>query len=343
MKRIFYTCWFLVIVLSVSVLIGGKIKPIGKRFLYQINGKGDLYTFCMVDEFKENFLVKRSANPKNNIASSDILTLGDSFFNSSIESFKAPQELETMINKNVYNFNLYVDDVLLNPLVYFKNGLYKSSDKKVLILETVERYSVNRIKNYSNLYSVSGYSTFERLRMKLFNNADMEYFFKNNVIIGPINKKIKNIRFNLFGEVDNRVTFYSENPKMLFYNESVAFNKSKKKQEDLILYADKMAELAKELENKYNVELVYIIIPNKFSIYYDFLDIMYSYDGFIPKFQNLLSERGVNYVDVYSEYMNYRKHDDSNLLYYMGDTHYTTLGKEMLLKSVIKKLEGMNK
>ena len=341
MKKTFYIIWFLLFVFSIFVVVGGKIRPVGKKFIYKISGSGDLYSFSIIDDYKENYEAKKWTRNEYSLDSASVITLGDSFFNTRIDSFTFPRELADRIHYGVYYFSNFVDDGLLNPIVYFRNANYKPGKRKVLVLETVERYAVNRMQAYDTMYNVRDYSTLERIEIKLLKNEDLEYFFRNNILIKPLSKIIKKYRYKFFGEIDNRIAYYSKDPKMLFYEEAVNSNKREKTEESLVQYADKIMDMSKKLKLEYNIDLVYMIIPNKFTIYYDYMNIIYNYDQFIPRMQKLLAARGVQYIDVYSEFINYRKNSDLKLLYYVGDTHYSAFGKEIVVNATVRKINKL--
>jgi len=81
--------------------------------------------------------------------------------------------------------------------------------------------------------------------------------------------------------------------------------------------------------------LIYVVIPNKYSIYGDYADKGYRYDGFIPRLTERLAARGVKSVDLYSLYLG-RKKAGSPPLYYSSDTHYTALGKALAVDACIE-------
>ena len=88
--------------------------------------------------------------------------------------------------------------------------------------------------------------------------------------------------------------------------------------------------------------LVFLIIPNKFSIYGEQILGEDEYDDFIPKLQTALELRGVSYVDVYDAFKNYQREHPNELLYYAGDTHYLPVGKKILIDELINAGIGLD-
>ena len=116
------------------------------------------------------------------------------------------------------------------------------------------------------------------------------------------------------------------------------FNRRPKDQEALDSLAEDIAQVARRLKEEYNVELIYLIIPNKYSIYNDLVEPVYVYDGFIPRINELLNRRGVRTIDGYSAYMEYKRKDGTRWLYNPNESHFTSLGKDILVDVVVKEL-----
>ena len=102
--------------------------------------------------------------------------------------------------------------------------------------------------------------------------------------------------------------------------------------------AEMIAWLSQELDAQFNIELVYLIMPNKYSIYGKDIDPDYVYDGFIPAVQERLAAWGIPYIDAYGAYQAYRSKDDGQLLYYHSDTHFTPFGKQVVLNEILRYL-----
>ncbi len=99
--------------------------------------------------------------------------------------------------------------------------------------------------------------------------------------------------------------------------------------------ADNIAQEARLIQEKYNLTFVYLIIPNKFSVYGDLVAGGKSYDNFIPLLQAALQKRGIQYIDVYQIFTQYKKTNPDDLLFYGGDTHYSPVGKQLVIDEII--------
>jgi hypothetical protein len=328
---------------AVAIVLCGKVPAIGKKFLVQGQPdrvSGDLYRLCEVDRFRESIgaLQKTPTAPLQQAA---ILTLGDSFFNSTLQSDLFANELSAKSGYAVHNLagsNFF--EPFSYPLAYLKAIGYQSDRRRILILESVERSSLERTSTFGS----AGGSTTNSLNaaaFKLLKNNDVEYFFKNNIVIHPAMKWLKNRRFAWFGSIDKAIGAYSMNPDMLFYQRDLDFATRPKPDPVLDRAADRVADLALTLRNRYNLELLFVIVPDKYSVYRDYLDKSKPYDRYIPRLVSRLQDRGVTAVDLYSAYARFRL-KDRRPLYFAGDTHYTAAGKMILVEECVRQIAQIN-
>lgn len=334
----------LILIGVAAIVIGGKFPAVGKHFIAKESTDshvGDMYRLCEVDRFKEPVRSVVSS-PTSPLATSDIITLGDSFFNSSLESELFANELAGKSGYAVHNMassNFF--EPYSYPLAYLKYIDFKPERRRILILETVERSSLERTTTYNSLAGTSA-NRLNALAFKLLKNNDVEYFFKNNLVIHPINKWLKNLRFEYFGIIDKAVGSYSVNPNMLFYQRDVEYASVPKS--DIVLDdgADQVARLADILRSRYDLDLLYVVIPDKYSIYQDYLKTKNSYNMYIPRLVDKLRRRGVHAVDLYRAYKSYRQ-TNTDLLYFVSDTHYTARGKAILVDECLREIALMSK
>jgi hypothetical protein len=328
---------------ALVIVLCGKLPAIGKNFVTQgptNKVSGDLYRLCKVDRFRESIaIIPKSLTAP--LEQAEILTLGDSFFNSSLQSGLFADELAVKSGFAVHNLadsNFF--EPFSYPLAYLKAIGYQPDRRRILILESVERSSLERTTTFDS----AGGSSANRLNavaFKLFKNNDVEYFFKNNLVTHPVLKWVKNLRFDWFGSIDKAIGAYSLNPDMLFYQRDLDFAALAKPAPVLDRAADRIADLARTLRRKYNLELLFVVVPDKYSLYRDYLDQEKPYDRYIPRLVERLRDRGVPAVDLYSAYLRFRR-NDTRPLYFAGDSHYTATGKIVLVDECIRELAEMN-
>jgi hypothetical protein len=121
---------------------------------------------------------------------------------------------------------------------------------------------------------------------------------------------------------------------MLFNKEDIEFDGKVKTNLNYDQFADNVNNIKKVLSEKYNLQLVYIIIPNKYSIYRDILPEQKSYINFIPLITEKLKKRNVKTEDLYSIFIEYRKKFPDKLLYYGSDTHFNEIGQEIFINVI---------
>jgi len=328
------------------LLFAGKFKETGRRFLYQDIGAdqlygGDLFEYLGVDKFKERIRKFPFQNAPL-IMAADIIMQGDSFFYSRLDSVPFPEYFEKITGQKVfYQYDLGHDST---PTRYLEDIGYQKGEAKFFIYETIERMSARRAlsfkpnfsgENDGSVVAASTPTLGSRVVNFLFDQIDVEYFIKNNFIFRPIGLWFKNKAFVWLGDIDSDNPVYLNNPAMLFGEGDIAFGNNKIKFNFIGEMADNIAQEAKIVKDRYNLTLVYLIIPNKFSIYGESAVGGKKYDDFIPKLQEALKDRGVKYLDIYRVFDEYHQQHPSEMLYYAGDNHYTPLGKELVSKELI--------
>jgi hypothetical protein len=327
---------------AVAIVIGGKFPSIGKHFVVSEpvgRHEGDLYRLCEVDRFRETIRVFTPA-PPTPMERAEIITLGDSFFNSSLESDLFSNELAAKSGYAVRNMAAGdFFEPFSYPLAFLKNSGYRPDRRRILILESVERSSLERTASFGSDAGTPS-NRISALAFRMLKNNDVEYFFKHNQVTHPALKWLKNLRFNSLGIIDQAIGTYSVNPDMLFYQRDIDAAAVPKSDAVLDEAADRVAELAANLRRRYNLDLLFVIIPDKFSVYQDLLGKGSCYDRYIPRMVDRLRRRGVHTVDLYSAYMNNRRINPEPL-YFVSDSHYTKRGKAILVDECLREIAAM--
>jgi hypothetical protein len=333
-----------IMLFAVFIVIGGKFPSFGRLFVAEGAGGyviGDQYRMCELDRFREEIPVtKPSATAP--LEQADILTLGDSFFNSSLASDLFANELASKGGLKVHNLqSATFFEPQSYPLSYLEHIGYQGSRRRIMILESVERTVLDRGDTY-NAAGASSNNGLNAFAFKILKNNDVEYFFKNNVLVHPLGRWLKNFRFKYLNIVDRSIGSYSVDPDMLFYQRDIEFGAMKKTDAMLDSTADSIARLSATLKQRYNIDLIYLVIPNKYSVYHEFVPDGYKYDGFIPRLSRKLTDRGVPNIDVYALYSHGNKLGMPPL-YFSSDTHYTAYGKSLLVNSCLEMLKTVPK
>jgi hypothetical protein len=351
MKLLFHALCLAAAAFSVFVLAASKAPAWGRQFLPHGGAffGGDLYNKCLIDAFRGRIERREfgEAREDGTLESADAILIGDSFATTALDSDALPAELEKKAGLRVFTVldSLAID----SPLAFLEKARYGKGARKPLLLVTAERSSLGRAATYARAYAAPGPGRFLRSLYAAFKDAafireDTTYFFTHNRFVFPAYKWLKNVRFALFREIDDaNVPFYSLDPPMLFYRDEVDFNRAEKTAARIDAAAASVARLARELKARHNLELVYVVVPNKYSIYHDVLGAGHGYDGFLPALFRRLESAGVPTVDLYARYRAYREGGAPGLLYYPSDTHWTPLGKSLLVEECLnwfRKIEG---
>ncbi|SHE37467.1 alginate O-acetyltransferase AlgX-related protein [Clostridium fallax] len=352
----------LVVVFS-FIFICVHFKDFGRHFLsasFSNYYHGDLYGFSKLDNFKENISLTPIKPETNSLGDAKLITMGDSFFTANYDSPIFPDLLEEKSKESLYNLNRQVFQTYNdNPLQYFEETNYIKGKEKILILESVERYVIERSVRYTEDFTnvkekiVPNDTNIpinkeDPLNIKLakFLNpvreflpqSNLEYFAYNSVFTEPFYKLGKTFRFSLYDELDSRIGTYSNNPKNLYYYEETNF--AKKQKDDALIneVANNINYLKNQLKEKYNIDLIFLIIPNKYSLYCENAMYPMQYDNFIPRLTKALNEKGVKAPDIYSLYKEELKKNPSAKLYYSSDTHYAPLAKDIAVNATLREL-----
>jgi len=327
---------------AVFIVIGGKFPSIsGSLVVAEPAGtcEGDLYRLCAVERFRESIPVADQA-PSATFDRAEILVLGDSFFNSTLGSDIFANVLAEKSGRSVSNLT---SDTFFEPfsypLAFLEHIGYRPDRRRILVLESVERSSLDRTANFGGRGGGSA-NLVDGLAFKVLKNNDVEFFFKNNRVTYPFIRQLKNLRFTWFGIIDGSIGAYSLNPDMLFYRRDLDFAARPKPGDTLDRAADRVARLSETLRSRFNLDLLFVIVPDKYSVYRDYAGNSPPYDRYIPRFTERLRTRGVHTVDLYTAYMDSRR-NAGDLLYYESDTHFTPRGKSILADECLREIAAM--
>ena len=347
-KKIIIIILLFIVILALFFIYAGTNKEFGRKFLHKNHSDqnysgGDLYNYSGLNRFKEN----RIRIPLENSTicnGSDMIIKGDSFFNTGWDSSPVPNYLQKISGKNIFYHSTTGSEI--TPLEYLEKFSCRNGETRFFIWETIERNSITRVvdleSDFSNRSKKGTVSIWAKIKNNLFYQDDIEFFIKNNLFFRAISLWFKNLAFEWFGIIDSKTPLYLDDPNMLFYENEINFNKNKHKLSYIDKIANNIAKEADVIKDRYNLTLVFLIIPNKFSIYGEQILGEDEHDDFIPKLQTALELRGVSYVDVYDAFKNYQREHPNELLYYAGDTHYLPVGKKILIDELINAGIGLD-
>lgn len=303
---------------------------------------GELYYFSMISHFREKglpcSLPKFEESDKHaSVAESEILTFGDSFFEFSRHK-QFPQRIAEDFNKKVHYVNYDY------PLDFLESNNYHDTIPKLVIFERVERFIPLAFekKQTWNLKPEMDTSKFLKaynyLLHKIFYKQSEELYdvlLKRNYITTGIYSRIATLKFDLFGYISKKTPVYKVNGdhSWLFYHDQVNDQKTSFyyafTQQQIDSICDNMADLAGKLKQKYNMDLLYLPLPARYTLYHTVLN-KDMYNNFLPRLYKGLDERGVKYVQVFDDFVN-----RTDTIYYHTDEHWNQEGLDIAFDKTI--------
>jgi hypothetical protein len=308
---------------------------------------GDLYYYSCINDFKKDLPVSvreyatSERNPSMNNA--DILTFGDSFFKVSFQK-TLPERLSDTLNLKVFSY-ITEDPTQANPFCELNSDHFvNNGNSKYMVFETVER---NIPVKFGEKYDASCTRTEIK---KSPGDAVIHFIFKNNseklyavmlkrgYFFNKLYGFFATMRFKLFGYIspltekynmtrDPWVFYYKEyrdGPGCFYYPYS---------DEEIQTYADNILAMSENLKANYNLELVFMPIPNKYTIYHSMIN-NDEYNNFLPRLYTELDKRHVRYVNLYDEF-----NSSKDTLYYGTDTHWNKKGVDKALELTLETMD----
>jgi hypothetical protein len=341
---IIYTLGFSCLCALVAIRIPGFFNILVKEKVipeYWENTKyGELYNFNRIAHFKEDLppsTIKYRYTPKHpDLKAADIITFGDSFFDfTRITTF--PERLGDTLHKRVY-YSRY--DYPLNELA---ENNYAKGNPKVLLYETAERYIPVRFsKPQENEYIRDTRSNFRKLMVVIWHkvfikDSEVSYslLLTRSYISEKVYSMIATLKFDALGYIAETTPVYSLKQKVpwLFYYEEV--NKDvtsfyyKHSDEDIERYCNNIADLRNKLKDRYNLDMLFMPVPCKYTIYHKFVN-QDAYNNLLPRIYKGLEKRGVPVIKLYDDFI-----QSKEILYFGTDTHWNKKGLDLALDKTL--------
>lgn len=311
---------------------------------------GDLYYFNYISHFKEDLptpIRKYRLSEKHPEASeAEILIFGDSFLDFS-RQVTLPERLNDTLPEKVF-YHRFLSPHQSNPFCVLSDYNITAGKPRIVIYEAVER---NIPFKFDKPYSDSlcedkpeaKQSAVDRIAKNVFPGTDEEMYrqlLKRSVFTTGLFGLSSTLKFDLFGYISQQTPVYKTgDPPWLFFNKqlddepgSYYYDYS---EEEIERYCDNIAFLSSQLEEKMNMKLVFLPIPNKYTLYHSVVNDD-PYFEFLPLLQAGLKARNVSCVEVYEDFL---RSDEP--LYYGTDTHWNKKGVDIALKNLLETLNAL--
>jgi hypothetical protein len=304
---------------------------------------GELYNMNRISHFKKELPAPirkyRFSEKHPDISEADILIFGDSFLDFSRQT-TLPERLNDTLNKRVF-FHRFVAPQRANPFCVLPERESWRGKAEMVIYETVERNIPMKFDR--PFYETSceeeeqGLSV-DRVAAEVFpadNEKMYKEYLKRSVFTTHLFALSARIKFDLFGYISSQTPVYKtgEDP-WLFLNRQLGNepgrSEYKYSQEEIDRYCDNIALLAAEIEQKWNMEMIFIPVPNKYTLYHTVVN-EDPYNEFLPRLHKGLDKRNVKYINLYDPFMN-----SDEVLYYGTDTHWNSKGIDIALEKLLE-------
>ena len=304
---------------------------------------GELYYFNMIRYFREEGLppAERKFEHSEKQASVDeceILVFGDSFFEFSRHK-QFPEKLADDFSRKVH----YVNNDF--PLEYLAENGYQDTTPKLVLFERVERYipvafeeqhnrTDSQVEEVTNAFQPIKYA-----KDKLFYESSEELYdamLKRSYLSTGLYSFFVTLKFDLFGNMSGMTPAYLKDGSnsWLFYHDQVNETRTSfyyqftDAQMDSI--CDHMADLAGKLLEEYNMHLLFLPLPAKYTMYHDLIN-NDPYNEFLPRLFKGLDQRGVKYINVFDDFQ-----ESDTLLYYRTDSHWNQKGIDIAYRETLR-------
>lgn len=327
-----------------NTLVKDKMDPESQDF----SEYGDLYYMGCIADFREHYPEKirnyRLSEKHPKLQDADILTFGDSFFAFSFHK-TMPERISDSLGKKVYSYITF-DPTRANPFcVLEKDNFITPDSSKYLIYETIERNIPARFQEpYTitcpkpdNSISARSNDFIRKYIFKASSEALYSVLLKNSYFTKNIYSYISTLKFDSYGYITSSTPKYKiSDVKWLFYEKEFGTNPGcfyhTVTDDEIITYCNNIELLANNLKKEYNLNMVFVPVPNKYTIYHKVVN-NDQYNDFLPKLYAELTRRKITYVDLYHPFT-----ESPEVLYWGTDTHWNLKGINIALDKTVEKL-----
>jgi hypothetical protein len=302
---------------------------------------GECYYFNHITDFREEGIpvavTKFQYSPQQTpLEEAQVLIFGDSFLDIS-RGIQFPTLLcEKASLKKVH----YVYQEL--PLTYLSRNRYAKGSRKILLLGLVERYIPYKFNSpHTSDYKLDSRSKARKIvgniKDNIFYQRSEELYdalLKRSYATSWIYSRIATLKFDLFGYISKLTPKYladREHPWLFYYDQVNDDNTSfyyHHTDSEMLNICRNIRDLADQLDDQYNIELVFLPIPAQYTLYHSVIN-NDPYNNFLPRLYHGLDEAGVPYVEIYDKF---KESDD--ILYYGTDGHWNLKGLNLATEMV---------
>lgn len=338
-------------IVSLLITIVSQTSSINLLLTKGNENSGDQYLISKIQDYKITNVKRFPQKINTPIQEADIIIMGDSFshVNLGYKNLADSIRVKTKLKVHIYNLNgsgeLWT---ITNPTEYLKKTNYRrTNERRILILQSVDRNTAVRYMNIDTNKNV--HSSEEEITFSLYTilaqtqsqiitrTKSLEYFLTENNLTSTFSEKINTIRFHLYKDLPALTPQYSSNPKSLFYSEEIKFENNQLSKSDIKKLSKNIKAISDTLDTKYNLELVFVLMPNKYTAYKGFTNKEGNGGIFYNKIYKNLQDEKVKYIDLYHPLTG-----SKSFPYWPGDTHLNQVGHQIFIDQVMEGIGQSN-
>jgi hypothetical protein len=333
-------------VLSLLLMAVGYSPSLLDRLTVSDQDAGEFYRLTKLSFFKEPIppIPHADYDPPDRIATSApvegtrLLTMGDSFFWLAMGYRDFTTALADRMDEPISYAGHWRYH---NPFLYVSQHEPRLAERRILVLGVVERDLHNAFRTpwpvrhyvapdllHAAKYALDPYlaHVFSGLERRL------RYFLEYNYLTFFVEARYRDYRFHRHGEVSEWTPLYLRAPRQQFYAETAGADTPAgyfyPHSDSLIArLADTIEQMRADLRTYANTELILVPVPNKITVYDEYLDV--PYDRYLPRLLAALDTRGVPAVDLYTPFQ-----AATERLYYISDPHWNAAGRAIAFDRV---------
>lgn len=310
---------------------------------WEFTQHGELYYFNCIRHFQNEPLPKatqkfRLSNRHPNLEEADIITFGDSFFDFARQT-TLPERIQDTLNRPVFYARFD------RPLEYLHDKNFNPNRRRLMIYETAERYLNHRFLTphpYTRIDPRPQWriNLSDFIRLEIFPERSEEsynWLLKGGYLTRNIYSFITTLKFDVFGYISEITPVYKlgKNPWLFYYEQvnqdATSFYYQHSKNE-IDAICDNIATLAHAVDSLYNMDFVFMPIPNKYTVCHTVLN-NDTYNQLLPQIYQGLEARGIPVIKLYDDFMT-----AGHGIYFHTDTHWNKKGIDIGVNRLIEAL-----
>jgi hypothetical protein len=270
-----------------------------------------------------------------------LLVIGDSFFyrRRGYDSF--PYQLSKKLHVPVY----YNPDHFEAPFQIIRSP---GPMPRVLLMECAERLVRDRFLPAPQLDpppidpELRGLRKhYHDIKARWLTKAESNYrfFLRYSFLTSPFIESWNSLLFERFGIISDRTPFYRLDPPDLFLFAEAERERTSSSlypipEREIATIARHLADIERELRVRYNVQLIFMPVPNKLTVMGPPSARM-EYNQLLPRLYQRLDTLGVPTVNLLDPFLASR-----NPLYFQSDSHWNAEGVNLAMEHVLPILES---